>query len=86
MIKNQYETLRYGVLNASIRNQEFILFVEYGLIGWLETLAACYIFSSPKKEEENLNITRLSDSLQNQATHILTDMVFYCLEANEETQ
>jgi hypothetical protein len=85
MIKDQYETLRERVLNASNRNQEFILFVEYGLIGWLETLSECYMFSLPK-EEKPVNFNILSNSLQSQATQILTDMIFYCLEVNKEIQ
>ena len=80
MIKNQYETLRDRVLNRSVRNQEFILFVECGLIGWMESLAACPVFSLPKRQEAKLSTACLSDALQNQATQLLTDMVCYCLK------
>jgi hypothetical protein len=67
------------VLTSSIRNQEFILFIEYGMIGWLETMSECFIFSLPK-EEQPLNVSYLSNSLQGQAANILTNMVFHCLE------
>ena len=85
MIKNQYETLRAMVLTSSIQNQEFVLFIEYGMIGWLESMAKCFIFSLPK-QEHTLRVNYSSHSLQSQATNILTNMVFYCLETNKEMQ
>ena len=81
MVIGQYETLRNMALTSAIQNQEFILFIDYGMIGWLETICECFIFSLPKAEP-SVNVNYISSSLQNQAVHILTDMIFYCLETD----
>jgi hypothetical protein len=80
MVTSQYETLRNMVLTSAIRNQEFMLFIDYGMVGWLETISECFIFSLPKEEEQPLSVNYISSSLQSQAVNILTDMIFYCLE------
>jgi hypothetical protein len=82
-ITEQYETLRNNVLTLSIRNQEYILFTEFGMVSWLQTLSD-YSICPLSKDEQTTKRAGLSASLQSQATHILTDMVFYCLEQNGE--
>ena len=81
MVIGQYETLRNMALNSAIQNQEFMLFIDYGMVGWLETICECFIFSLPK-EEPPVSVHYISSSLQNQAVHILTDMIFYCFETD----
>jgi hypothetical protein len=81
MVIGQYETLRNMALTSAIRNQEFMLFIDYGMVGWLETICECFIFSLPKAEPL-VNVNYISSTLQNQAVHILTDMIFYCLETD----
>jgi hypothetical protein len=82
MVTSQYETLRSMALTSAIRNQEFMLFIDYGMVGWLETISECFIFSLPKAEPP-VSLTYVSSSLQSQAVNILTDMIFYCLETDE---
>ena len=81
MVIGQYETLRNMALTSAIQNQEFILFIDYGMIGWLETICECFIFSLPKAEQP-VSVNYISSTLQNQAVNILTDMIFYCLETD----
>ena len=86
-MKNQYETLRKMVLTLSLRSQQFILFIERGMIGWLETMSDYFIFSLPKEEEPSLKVNYLPDTLQSQTTNILSDMVFQCLaKTNKDIQ
>jgi hypothetical protein len=81
MTTNHYESLRCKAV-TSIRNQEYRIFSNYGMMCWLETISK-YSTASITEKTPQLNMSSMSDSLQNQATDILTDMVFYCLKSME---
>ena len=78
---NHYEALRYKAL-ASIQNQECKIFINDGMIGWLETISK-YCAASFIEKTQPLKMSYLLDSLQSHATNILADMVFCCLKSKE---
>jgi len=77
MTKNHYEALRYKAI-TSIRNQECRIFINDGMVNWLETISK-YNIASVTEKAQPLRMSHMSVSLQSQATDILTDMVFFCL-------